>query len=99
MHDCLVAGGKSDELQAFPSGADVVSYVQARHPRITGPAKQTEQLLLQPKAFLALIQFVRSCRVHGAFSPADTQHFQGEAFTLSSSKSCLAGLQGYLRSQ
>ena len=96
LGDCLVAGGKSNELQAFPSGLDVVSYVQARHPRITGPAKQTEQLLLQPKAFLALIQFVSSCRVHGAFSPSDTQNFQGEAVAHFSGESCLAGFPVYI---
>jgi hypothetical protein len=73
------AGAKADEKQGFPAGSDVVSYVQTQQPRMKIQAQPAEQLLLEPKAFLTLIQFVSSCRTQGAFTPSDTQNFQGRA--------------------
>lgn len=73
------ADAKTDDKQEFPAGSDVVSYVQTQHPRMKGLAQPAEQLLLEPKAFLALIQFVSSCREHGSFTSSDTQLFQGRA--------------------
>ncbi|KAK9810293.1 hypothetical protein WJX72_008148 [[Myrmecia] bisecta] len=56
--------GKAPQKVSYPAPGAAVAYFTARHPRLGQPTDMGKPLLLQPKAFLALIAFLRRCRSH-----------------------------------
>lgn len=61
---------------AYPAAEDVVAYLKARQPRLAAPADSGKPLALQPRAFVALVAFLRRCRAkersgRGSGSAAD----------------------------
>lgn len=53
---CHAEGG-----QGYPSLTDMVDFVLSKHPRLLKQAEGSEKLQLEPKAFVALVNFLREC--------------------------------------
>ena len=70
---CVCPAEQSDSTAVHPELTDMVAYVQARHAAIRqaastarGTLDMTKPLPLTPKAYLALIKFLRQCRQRSA---------------------------------
>lgn len=55
----------------------MLSYLQSKHARLSRKAQAGDKLLLEPKSFLALISFLRSCRTMESFATLDLTKLQG----------------------
>ena len=62
----------------------MLAFLRMKHYKLSRPAQLSDKLLLEPKSFLALLSFLRSCRLHASHTQADINDFQGACtdFTL-----------------
>lgn len=52
-------------LEPYPDVADLVAFACSRHRRLSHPVQSTEQIVLPPSAYLALVGFLQKCRRGG----------------------------------
>ena len=62
MH--VPAGAAADAAPAapYPAAGDMVAFLRMRLPRLALPADAAKPLALPPRAFVALVAFLRRCR-------------------------------------
>ena len=74
----IITGLTSAAEHAYPTISAMLSFLRSKHQRLSMQAQAAEKLMLEPKAFLALLKFLRSCREHCAYTDKDTSIYQGE---------------------
>ena len=70
--------GEGDE--SYPLLIAMVDFVISSHKRLQLPAEGSEKLLFEPKAFVALVDFLRECPRQGSINETavDSSLYQGE---------------------